>query len=137
MRFPVVVVVIATLVFAGALPRPATAASPSSLPHTAQARLIDSWANGINEAGQIVGLSFVDEQSFHAVMWERGQVIDLGTLSAIPGQPGRLSRAADVNRVGQVVGLSTTRPAHDSFGPGTSAFLWEDGSVTELGALGP
>ena len=76
-----------------------------------------SWANGINNSGQVVG-----ESGGEAFLWQGGVTQDLG--------PG----AADaINNSGQVVGMGyfwdrtidvyLTLPA-----------LWQDGTMTSLGA---
>ena len=58
------------------------------------------------------------------------EVTDLGTLG------GTHSVALGVNKAGQVVGDSTTAPDQEPSGPGTHAFLWDDGTMTDLGTLG-
>jgi probable HAF family extracellular repeat protein len=55
--------------------------------------------------------------------------IDLGVLGH-PGS-GKTSAAWDINRVGQVVGASST----DVFGA-AHAFLWQDGELIDLGVVG-
>jgi probable HAF family extracellular repeat protein len=78
-----------------------------------------SWANGINNRGQVVGSS-----AGRAFLWEKGGMTDLGTL------PGRdFSWANDINDRGQVVGFS------DSDDAAQHAFLWEKGRMIDLGTL--
>jgi probable HAF family extracellular repeat protein len=61
---------------------------------------VGSEALGINDAGQVVGVSTVDGVAV-ATEWSNGQVIDLG---AAPGSVG--SWAYGINDAGQVVGFS-------------------------------
>jgi probable HAF family extracellular repeat protein len=56
-------------------------------------------------------------------------MIDLGTLG------GRSSFAAAVNGRGQVIGDSDTGTGSTGTGEG-HAFLWQNGSMTDLGTLG-
>jgi probable HAF family extracellular repeat protein len=85
----------------------------------------ESNAFGINDQGQVVGYSFLpDDTTNHAFLWQGGAMTDLGTLG------GDFSLARGINAQGQVVGYS--------FIPGTStnhAFLWQDGAMTDLGTL--
>jgi probable HAF family extracellular repeat protein len=74
-------------------------------------------------------LARTSEGNDHAVLWQNGQIKDLGVL---PGDYG--SYAQDVNNIGQVVG--------DSFGYSnergyfTRGFIWKNGVMTELPTLG-
>ena len=80
----------------------------------------------INNRGDVVGMSDVTgDTTSHAFLWtkEKGMQ-DLGTL---PG--GTASVALGMNNKGQVVGGSA-----DANGNG-SAFLWEDGVMTDLNTL--
>ena len=92
-----------------------------------------SRANGLNDSGLIVGESesgvVTDavtqkprrNSDVHAVVWQNGQVSDLG-----PGV------AVAVNKQGQVVG--TERRGSDTGNDITyHAFLWQNGQKTELG----
>ena len=81
-----------------------------------------AWA--INDRGQIVGQSGPNPDLAHAALWDRGVVVDLGTLG------GEFSVAVTINNRTQACGYSLTPE-------GTlRAFLWEDGVMTNLGAVG-
>lgn len=89
-------------------------------PHNGQA---------VSDAGEVVGHSYVNSQSFHAFYWEpMGGMVDLGTL---PG--ANRSSAADINSLGQIVG-SVYAPGNAS----SEAALWESsvGPLVQLGTLG-
>ncbi|MEZ4638016.1 MAG: hypothetical protein R2856_24155, partial [Caldilineaceae bacterium] len=86
----------------------------------------DSYATGINNAGQVIGYSFTEHlPTQHAFLWENGAMQDLGALGGIYATSG----AADINEAGQVVGSSYKTP-------GMHATLWEDGTMLDLGTLG-
>jgi len=82
-----------------------------------------SYAYGINDAGQVVGDFYHPESNtHHAFLWENGVMTDLGTLG------GTQSYAYGINDAGQVIGYSRL--------PGDTlehAFLWENGVMTDLG----
>ena len=84
-----------------------------------------AFAFGINNAGQIVGLSFssANDQltSSHALLWEGNTVTDLGHL---PGDFGAVALA--INSHGDIVGYS--------IGPtfGRTPVIWHDGIIAEI-----
>jgi len=87
-------------------------------------------ATGINDRGQVVGGSgvcgpVVGSVLMHAVLWENGKVVDLGSLG------GKVSNIATaINNRGQIVGVSDL--------PGDTAqhaTLWQDGRMFDLGTL--
>jgi probable HAF family extracellular repeat protein len=99
----------------GALPG-ATAATPSGYAY--------SWATGINNSGQVAGISEGVNYS-HAFLYTSGSMVDLGTL---PGGGG--SQAFGINNSGQVVGYSYVSGLNT-----THAFLYSGGVMTDLGTL--
>lgn len=65
---------------------------------------VDSEPYGINDHGQVVGLSCdADFADCRAVMWENGAVTDLNTLKQ-PGYAPRLERARDIDDDGEITG---------------------------------
>jgi len=87
-------------------------------------------AVGINDYGQVVGATgscapVSPAIGAHAVLWENGNVKDLGNLG------GKFSNVAyAINNHGQVVGIS------DLSGDKTAhAFFWQNGTLTDLGTL--
>lgn len=89
-----------------------------------------TYANGINDAGVIVGSADTSATTstaevYHAVTWTDGVITDLGTLG------GSISSAQAVNNAGQIVGFSYT--ADDA---AYEAFLYSNGVMTSLGSLG-
>jgi probable HAF family extracellular repeat protein len=104
-----------------------------------------SAAIAINDRGLIAGNSESDfdpilgGNPLHAVVWEDGEIHDLGTFG------GSASLAIDVNNRSQVIGLALTS-TFDPFpvpglpevtiGTQTQAFLWQNGHMQNLGTLG-
>jgi len=88
-------------------------------------------ASGINDRGQVVGFSTDASDQGHAVLWEAGRAIDLGFENGI---------VQDINNRGQIIGNHLgVPPPCDEPGPCFSigvAFIWEAGTVTELGTIG-
>ncbi len=85
-----------------------------------------SIANGINAAGQVVGLTATaGDATQRAFLWQAGSLRDLGTLG------GTDSGAAGINAAGQVVGGA--EPAAGAYSHG---FVWQSGAMQDLGTLG-
>jgi probable HAF family extracellular repeat protein len=91
-----------------------------------------SIANAINDAGAAVGFSGVDALHVHATLWQGDSVKDLGIL---PGY--RSTQATAINSAGVAVGVGTSATAVDiENNPIDHAFLFSNGTVTDLGTLG-
>jgi probable HAF family extracellular repeat protein len=98
-----------------------------------QSTLLSSLGGGwtraiaVNSAGQIAGYSQLPIQGtvVHAVVWNDGQISDLGTLG------GMESRAMDINRHGYTVGWALN--SSEALRP----VYWDDlGAIHELPTLG-
>ncbi|MDQ2686230.1 MAG: hypothetical protein M3Y28_00010 [Armatimonadota bacterium] len=76
----------------------------------------NSYAEWINDRGQIVGFVSTLALTDRAVLWQHGRIRDLGTL---PG--GHSSRAYSINSRGQIVGTSDG-----------VACLWTKGRISKL-----
>jgi probable HAF family extracellular repeat protein len=89
----------------------------------------DGVVDAINDHGQAVGGSGIcspaSQHMAHALLWEQGEVTDLGNLGGTD-----TNEALDINKHGQVVGISTL-PGNASF----HAFLWQHGAMTDLGTI--
>jgi probable HAF family extracellular repeat protein len=90
------------------------------------------WAAGQSQSSVIDPVLGIPE--FRAVLWKRGQIIDLGTLSG-----GTESLGIYINNAGQVIGFSTVSTAPDPIGflgfP-THTFVWQNGEKLDIGTLG-
>jgi probable HAF family extracellular repeat protein len=81
----------------------------------------NSFAYGINDAGQVVGYFTTAGGAEHAFLYHSGTMIDLGA------PPGGNSYAYGINDAGQIVGYSTTADGAEH------AFLYNDGTIIDLG----
>jgi probable HAF family extracellular repeat protein len=90
-----------------------------------------SYADGINNAGQIVGYSFLANGTYHAFEYQGGVMTD---LSPIIG--GTNSAANAINASGQIVGLSYSPTMTDPIGySDMTSFIDTGGSVTTIAPL--
>jgi probable HAF family extracellular repeat protein len=84
--------------------------------------ILSSWANGLNDLGQVVGQSTTDPTSeYHAFLWTSSRGLqDLGSLTV----------AGDaINNAGQVVGTASY------FLRANGAFIYRGGVVQDLTSL--
>jgi probable HAF family extracellular repeat protein len=93
-----------------------------------------SGASGINDLGQVVGVSRAyvgnSQEVGRAFLWSENT--GLTNLGILGDDPGSQSFANDINNLGQVVG--TSQIASGDFGP-YHAFLWENGVMSDLNDL--
>lgn len=93
-----------------------------------------SHVMALNNSDQVIGQSGFPEGEgphppiFHAFLWERGKLHDLGTL---PG--GTMSYPYSINASGQIVGFSDTAKEQINAHP----VLWENGQIKDLSTLIP
>lgn len=90
-----------------------------------------AWA--INEAGVAVGLSRNESNTTsQATLWNNGGITNLGSLAG----GTNFSQAYAANEALQIVGASTAGKINTNSSTDlTRAFLWENGEITDLGAL--
>jgi probable HAF family extracellular repeat protein len=111
----------------------------------------DAEALSVNHRGQVAGISYTNSTpngttgipTVHPFLWERGRMIDLGTLGGTYAGSGSCSFGAIfcnslflegsllVNNRGQVMGTSSLA-GDQTYHP----FLWENGNMKDLGTLG-
>jgi probable HAF family extracellular repeat protein len=93
----------------------------------------DAGADLVNERGQIAGHSYTNSTPNSTTgiptqdpfLWEKGTIVDLGTLGGTFGFPNWL------NSRGQVVGTSNVAGDHAHH-----PFFWERGVLTDIGTFG-
>jgi probable HAF family extracellular repeat protein len=83
-----------------------------------------SYAQGVNNSGQVVGGSMTSSNERHAFLYSNGLMHDLGTFG------GNDSEANAINNSGQVVGCANIA---SGFG---NAFLYQNGSLQHVGEYG-
>lgn len=86
----------------------------------------NTWANAINNSGQIVGVRGVYPNDTMGFLWSNNTLIDIGLLDGNTG-----SSVFDINNNGQVVGTSykKTSTYSERF---SKAILWQNGHTTDL-----
>jgi probable HAF family extracellular repeat protein len=89
-----------------------------------------SSAYAINEIGQVVGSSYNETNVNHAILWEDGNMTDLGVL---PGE--ERSAAYDINENGVVCGASSHTLNQYPFPTFTTACVWDGEEIIEIDKL--
>jgi probable HAF family extracellular repeat protein len=87
-----------------------------------------SVANGINDKGEVVGVSEVASGASHAFLHRRGRMIDLGDLA---NDPKLHSQADAINDRGEIVGWSEVRLTADN-SIAQRAFVYSSGKMLSL-----
>jgi probable HAF family extracellular repeat protein len=85
-----------------------------------------SSASGINNAGQVAGLTIKEDGEGDAFLWENGMMTGLGTS-------GCCGTAVDLNDEGIVAGYDVFRGKHSDQ---TRAFIWQHGAISFLPTFG-
>ena len=93
----------------------------------------ESEATAVNELGQVVGGANMGS-GWHPFLYNAGKVTDLGTLGGHFGYDGF---AAGINAKGQIVGWSNTGAEDPNRNPIYHAFIYENGTMTDIGAAFP
>jgi len=90
-----------------------------------------SYADGINNAGQIVGYSFLANGTYHAFEYQGGVMTDVNPILG-----GTNSAAYAINASGQIVGNSYSPTMTDPIGySNMTSFIDTGGSVTTIATL--
>lgn len=87
-----------------------------------------SFAQLVNDAGQVVGASTTADGSFRGFVWDRGIMTELGTLG------GANSFALGINDRGQIVGIAQLNDVVDPIlgFPDYHGALWDHGQTVNL-----
>jgi probable HAF family extracellular repeat protein len=85
-------------------------------------------ASGVNDAGQVIGVSDLPGNVYHAFLFNSGVMNDLRTLNG-----DSFSTASSINASGQIVGQSCHEPCVNHFQ--NRAVLWENGAIFDLNTL--
>jgi probable HAF family extracellular repeat protein len=81
-----------------------------------------SRATGINNRGQVVGWAVSKDDVTHAILWDNGATVDLGTMG------GSDSLASGISTSGDIVGVTL----HEGI---RHVFLWRKGQVLDFGPV--
>ena len=85
---------------------------------------VESYAHGINDAGQVVGSAQIITGEMHAFLYAADTMIDLHPVGSSQ------SAAIAINNAGQVAGYNLTAAGE------CHAFVWQNGILSDIGAIG-
>jgi probable HAF family extracellular repeat protein len=85
-----------------------------------------TFVNGMNDAGVIVGSSLPLEGTYHAYVYSAGAMTDLGTPYEYESSANGINNSGDI--VGSIAGWAVEAPEH--------AFLYSGGVMHDLGTFG-
>lgn len=88
---------------------------------------MDSYASGLNDAGQVAGGILVAPGMDHAARWTPGTNTDPAQPLDLGAPDGGSSNAAAINAAGQVAGTSVA-PINAGINAPERAFLWTEGT---------
>ena len=94
-----------------------------------------SIAYAINNQGKIVGYSSTPNSGQHAFVLANGTMTDLGALNNFGVQGGGISVAFAINNKGQIAGNSYNFDTGSVNGFSTHAFLFDNGTMKDLGGI--
>lgn len=125
---PVVGLAAAAILGASTMAAAATAPSGASTTSAVAGVQVSAsgWATAVNDRGDVIG-DYAAGNLTDAFIWHAGTFTGLG---ALPGDD--TTEATAVNDDGEVVGYSST----DTFPATPQAFVWRDGTMTDLGPSG-
>ncbi|HEU4382538.1 MAG TPA: hypothetical protein VFR85_03455 [Anaeromyxobacteraceae bacterium] len=85
----------------------------------------DTFANGVNDAGDVVGSGQLEDGSWRGFLWRQGKMEVIGTIGGAEGSVD----VAKINNRGTACGSANALNAYHGF-------LYRDGETIELGDLG-
>ena len=88
----------------------------------------DTYGNGINARGHVVGFGIDASYAGHALLFRDGSIVELGDFAGGSGT----GQATAINRADHVVGYAS---AASDPGASSHAFAWVRGSLRDLGTL--
>ena len=94
-----------------------------------------AWATRINTSGQVIGTAQQQNGNYYyneAFTLQNGPPTFLGILGTT-GKSGEGSNASDINSDAQIIGTSSTGTLDVNGNPVRHGFLWENGTMTDIG----
>lgn len=97
-----------------------------------------SWAQAINDLGQVIGLGsptgvIQEWPVYHTILWSNGNPRSATVLPTLPGDRNALP--VTINNLGQVLGVGQTEPSLNGGVSKDHPIVWRDGGVFDLQSL--